>query len=229
MRTKRTIAVLGALLAVGVAGFVLLPRNSSPKSAALADREQALEMLGTRIAQLRPGCKVLVLANPFTKEASFLSESAKYDRANLRGLRKGLGSRSPVKVVFPEIRPEYLANPESFLVPPDSRTPLCYIIQLESVEKLAEANPECRVIVSFIGLPMGVDRLTIWNESDPHCFALLFPDLRHLGPPGEAAAAFKKGKLLAAVVEDLASGASVVVSQENAGDVLEKQPKVFGY
>lgn len=187
-----------------------------------------MEMLGERIAKLRPECKVLVLSNPFTKQSGYLDEKNQYERAGLRGLRKGLGGRSTVTVVFPEIRPEYLANRQSVIIPPDSRTPLSFVMQPASVEQLADAHPECNVIVSLIGLPVGVDRLKIWNEKDPRCFALLLPDLRLLGPPANTVAAFQRGKLLAAVTEELQSGNPLIVTGDNVVEVLKRQPKALG-
>lgn len=189
-----------------------------------------MEMLGARIAKLRPECQVLVLSNPFTRDSGYLDEKCQSERAGLRGLRKGLSGRSSVTVVFPEIRPEYFANPQSVLIPPDSRTPLSFLMQATSVDQLAESHPECRVIVSLIGLPAGVDQLKIWNEGDPRCFALLSPDLRLLGPPAQAAAAFQRGKLLAAVAENgLPPGDPLIVTQDNVVQVLQRQPKALGY
>jgi len=187
-----------------------------------------MEMLGARIAKLRPECKVLVLSNPFSKESGYLNEKSQYERASLRGLRKGLGGRSPVKVVFPEIRPEYFANPQSVIIPPDSRTPLSFLMQPASVDQLADAHPECNVIVSLIGLPFGVDRLKIWNEQDPRCFALLLPDLRLLGSPANTVEAFQRGKLLVAVAEDFRSGHHLIVTRENVEEILKHQPKALG-
>ena len=229
MSAKRNIVLASGLGLFAVAAMVFLVRSSSPKSAALAARQHAMEMLGARIAKLRPECKVLVLSNPFTKESGYFNEKNQYERAGLRGLRKGLGGRSPVKVVFPEIRPEYFANPELVIIPPDSRTPLSFLMRPASVDQLAEAHPECRVIVSLIGLPAGVDRLKIWNEQEPRCFALLLPDLRLLGPPAKAAEAFQRGKLLAAVVEDLQSGGPLIVTRDNVEEVLKHQPQALGY
>jgi hypothetical protein len=102
-------------------------------------------------------------------------------------------------------------------------------MQPASVDQLAEAHPECSVIVSLIGLPVGVDKLKIWDEKDPRCFALLLPDLRLLGPPAEAVGAFQRGKLLAAVVQDLNSSDPLIVTRDNIVQVLEQQPQVFGY
>jgi hypothetical protein len=133
-----------------------------------------------------------------------------------------------VKVVFPEIRPEYFANPESVIIPPDSRTPLSFLVRPDSVDELADAHPECTVIVSLIGLPAGVDRLKIWDEKDPRCFALLQPDLRLLGPPANAVEAFQRGKLLVAVAEDFQSGDPLIVTRDNVVEVLKRQPKALG-
>lgn len=227
---KRNIVLAAGLAVIAVATIVFLARSSSPQSAALAARQHAMELLGARIAKLRPECKVLVLSNPFTKESSYLNEKSQYERASLRGLRKGLGGRSPVKVVFPEIRPEYFANPQSVMIPSDYRTPLSFLMRPESVEQLAEAHPECRVIVSLIGLPVEVDRLKIWDESDPRCFALLLPDLRLIGSPAKAAEAFLRGKLLAVVTEDsFKLNAPLIVTRDNVAEVLERQPKALGY
>jgi hypothetical protein len=222
--------VLAAAVAVaGAAAVVFLARSGGPKSAALVARQHAMETLGARIAKLRPACRVLVLSNPFTQEAGYLSEKSQFDRAGVRGLRKGLGSRSPATVVLPEIRPEYRADPGSVVIPSDCRTPLSFLIEPGSVDRLAEAHPDCRVIVSLIGLPAEVDQLKIWSEQDPRCFALLLPDLRLLGPPAAAVAAFERGKLLAAVAEDARSGQPLVVTRENVAEVLERQPSALGY
>jgi hypothetical protein len=56
---KRTIVVTPGSALVAAATTVFLARSSSPKSAALAAREHALEMLGAQIAKVRPECKVL--------------------------------------------------------------------------------------------------------------------------------------------------------------------------
>jgi len=226
---KRTIVVTSGLALVAAATTAFLALSSSPKSAALAAREHAMEMLGAQIAKVRPECKVLVLSNPFTKESGYLHEQSQFERAGLRGLRKGLGGRSPVTVVFPEIRPEYFANPQSVVIPSDSRTPLSFLMQPASVDQLAEAHPECRVVVSLIGLPVGVTQLKIWSEKERRSFALLSPDLRLLGPPDQAMAAFQQENILAAVLEDPKSGDPLIVTKDNVVQILQRQPNALGY
>lgn len=229
MSAKQKIVLALGLVVVAVAAIAFLARPSGPKSAALAARQRAMEMLGARIAKLRPECQIMVLSNPFTKKAGYLNEKTQYERVGVRGLRKGLGGRSTVTVVLPEIRPEYFTNPQSVFLPADSRTPLSFLMQPASVDQLAEAHPECRIIVSLIGLPDGVEQLKIWQETAPHCFALLLPDLRVLGPPAKAVEAFQRGKLLAAVVEDSQSGDPLIVTRDNVEEVLQRQPKALGY
>jgi hypothetical protein len=188
-----------------------------------------MKVLGERIAKLRPKCKVLVLSNPFAKDAGRFDEKSQFERAGIEGLRDGLGRDSEVTVVFPEIRPEYFSHRELIVVPPDSRTPLSFVIRPEAVDELADAHPECNVIVSLIGLPAGVERLKVWNEKDPRTFALLLPDLRLLGSPEQIAAAFSGGKILAAVFQNSKTGEPLIVTRENAAEILKNDPKIFGY
>jgi hypothetical protein len=227
--TKRIIVLACGLAVVAIGAIGLLTRPSSPKNAALAAREQAMEALGACIARLSPQCKVLVLSNPFAKASGYLDEKNQYERASLRGLRKGLGGHTPVTAVMPEIRAEYFTDRQSLILPPDCRTPLSFAIQPASVDQLAEAHPECRVIVSLIGLPPGVDQLKIWSDKDPRRFALLQPDLRVLGPPAKAVEAFECGKLLAIVDQDAKSGDPLIVTRDNVEAVLQRQPKALGY
>jgi hypothetical protein len=229
MSPRRLIVPVCGLAILAVAVIALLMRPSSPKSAALAAREQVTEALGTCIARLKPQCQVLVLSNPFGKDAGYLDVKLRYERAAISGLRKGLGRRVPITVVAPELRPEYFTNRESLFFPPECRTPLSFAIQPASLDRLAEAHPECRVIVSLIGLPSGVEQLQVWGDRDPRCFALLLPDLRVLGPPAKAVEAFQNGKLLATVDQDAASGAPLVVTRDNVEAVLQHQPKALGY
>ncbi len=226
----KKIIVLACGSAVLIMGaLALLTRTSTEKSAALSARHRAMEELGACIARHSPRCKVLVLCNPFTKAAGYLDTMAQYERAALSGLRKGLGRHSPVTAVFPDIRGEYFTNRQALFFPPECRTPLSFAVQPASVDRLAEAHPECRVIVSLIGLPYGVEELRIWSDKDPRCFALLLPDLRVLGPPAKAVEAFEAGKLLAAVDQDDRSGDPLVITRDNIEAVLKHQPKALGY
>ena len=229
MSVKRFIAGAVTLAVLVIGAVALLTRTSSPKNAALAARQQAMEELGACIAKLRPQCQVLVLSNPFTKDAGYLDAKAEYERVAVSALRKGLSRRTAVTVVFPEIRPEYYTNRQSLVFPPECRTPLSFAIQPASVDLLADAHPECRVIVSLIGLPSGVEHLRIWSDEDPRCFALLLPDLSVLGPPEKAMEAFQSGKLLAIVDRDARSGDPLIITRDNVAEVLQSQPKALGY
>ncbi|MDI9382552.1 MAG: hypothetical protein QM845_17025 [Verrucomicrobiota bacterium] len=229
MSVKRNVFVALAFAAVAVAAIAVLVHPSGQKGAALGGRQREMETLGAQIAKLRPHSKVLVLSNPFAKESGFLNEKSRYERVGLRGLTKGLGGGSTVKVVFPEIRPEYFTNPQSVIIPPDSPTPLSFLMQPDSVDRLAATHPECHVIVSLIGLPAEVQSLRIWDEKDPRCLALLMPDLRLIGGPSDVVAAFRRGKLLAAVFEDGQSGDPLIVTKDNVAQIFEQRPQVLGF
>jgi hypothetical protein len=230
VKAKPTIAVGLGLVVVAGAAAAFFPRNTSPKSAALTARQNATEKLGQQIARLRPKCKVLVLCNPFTRKSGFLEEKAQFERAGLHGLQKGLGPGSTVTAAFPEVRPEYYANPQSVSIPPDCRTPLSFLLRPGCVDELVAAHPECSVIVSLIGLPLGIDQAKSWTENDQQSFALLLPDLRLLGPPEKAVEAFERGKILAAVADDaLQPGTPLVITRDNVQDVLKRQPTALGY
>src|SRR5260221_13524245 len=116
--------VFAGVLAVVIGAMVVFGGASGPKNEALARREQVMESLGASIARLRPQSKALVLSNPFTKTTAYLNEISQYERAGLRGLRKGLGSKISVIVAFPEIRSEYFTDRQSIIFPPNCRTPL---------------------------------------------------------------------------------------------------------
>jgi hypothetical protein len=218
---------IAALLGFAVVVYFLWP--TSPKSAALTAREHLLETLGAEIAKVRPQAKVLLFSNPFAEKAGVFNEKSQFERAGISGLRKGLGKGASVTVVFPTIRPEYIANPASVSIPSDTRTPLSFLIQPESFDRLAEAHPDCTVLVSLIGLPVGVNHLKVWNQKDSRGFALLMPDLGVIGAPNEMLAAFHRGKIIAAVFEDAHTSKPLIVTQTNIASVLSAQPKILGY
>jgi hypothetical protein len=134
-----------------------------------------------------------------------------------------------VTVAAPDIRPEYFSNPSSIFIAPDSKTPLSFLILPESVDQLAAAHPECQILVSLIGLPVGVEALKVWDPQDPRALALLLPDLRVLGSPAKAADAFERGKIVAAVVESDPPGSFLVVTSTNILEVLERHPHRLGF
>lgn len=111
MSTKRVLLSITGLVAIAVLAVWWLLKPSAVQGVALNSREHAMQLLGARLAALKPGCKVLVLSNPFTQDSSFLNDRNRFEQAGVGGLRQGLGKGSTVKVVFPAIRPEYASNP----------------------------------------------------------------------------------------------------------------------
>ena len=74
MSAKSSTVLASGLAIVAVAALAFLALPSGPKGAALTARQRAMQMLGARIAKLRPQCKVLVLSNPFTQKSGYLNE-----------------------------------------------------------------------------------------------------------------------------------------------------------
>jgi hypothetical protein len=213
----------------GIAGVVCLfwLRSGNSHSGALAARQSAMERLGKSISKARPGAKVLVVSNPFTRDAGYFNEKTLFERAGIAGLQKGLGKKSQVVVAFPDILPDYFSNPGSVFIPQDSRTPVSFLLQTNAIEKLADSHPDCQVIVSLIGLPPGIEQGKLWESSNPKAFALLLPDLRFLGTTEKAVEAIQNGKLLAIVgAEDREP---LIVSRENAQDVVQRMPSALGF
>lgn len=229
MRNHSSLLLASGLATLIAITTVLLLRPSGPQGAALDSREEAMRLLGATLAQWRPDTPVLVLANPFAQNSGFLDEKTRFERAALHGLQKGLGKQTPVTVVAPDIRPEFFSNPSSVFIAPDSKNPLSFLILPESVDRLAAAHPQCQILVSLIGLPVGVENLNLWDPKDPRALALLLPDLRVLGSPAQAAHAFQRGKIIAAVVEDTPPGTFLVVTSSNILEVLDKHPNFLGF
>jgi len=224
--------VIGWALTLSIgfaAAFFFFTRPSKATSVALTARERSMQALGQEIAKSRPGAKVLVLMNPFTKQSGFGDEKAQFQDAGVRGLRRGLGGRAEVTPVFPALRQEYLQNPSSLVIPSESRTPLSFLVDARSVEQLANQHSNATVIVSLIGLPIGIDSLKLWQKSDPRSFALLLPDLKVLGRPEDTLLAFDNGKLLAIIGEEANAGDGLLITKGNAREMLRTKPQALGF
>src|SRR5262249_37322780 len=113
---------------------------------------------------------------------------------------KGFGNAGQLRVVFPELRSEFNQNPQSVYIDPKTTTPLSYLVAENSFGALAKQSPDCEIIISLIGLPVGVTRSEIWRNASGLKFALLLPDWRVLGDRETVRSVFKAGKILAAVL-----------------------------
>jgi len=167
---------------------------------ALDRREIALRVLGEHLAAQAPGKAALVVANPFSQMPGQAREVYAFEEAALRGLKDGWGDRLRLAgVAYPELIPAAKLDPSSIPLPPDTTTPLSFLTADRAWDALVAKHPEADILVSVVGVPAGLQDLVWWQKPSPS-LALLLPDLRLVGDSQTVAAAFRSGKILAAVL-----------------------------
>ena len=193
-----TAFVLLALIAAGrwwFFGEMLNSRNHS-----LTRREIATWGLAAYLSEHYPGKKVVVAANPFTQKKGQPPEIYRYESAGIRGIQAGLKDKSAFRgVEYPELRPQWLTHPESVWINPKSTTPLSYLVDDQAFDKIMDKHPEAGILISLIGLPAQITSSKTWIKGITP-IALLLPDFSVLGPPETVQAAFKSGRISAAVI-----------------------------
>ena len=120
---------------------------------------------------------------------------------------------------------------------------MSFLVAEDSFDRLVREHPDCDVIVSLIGLPAELERVSAWRTPGPPRFALLLPDLRLLGNAAALGEALKSGKLAAFVLNkpgapeaDVPVGKNVakefarrflLVTAENFEEVARTYPQLF--
>ena len=240
-RASLILGLIGAGTAVGIWFYQHFANPS--EQAAVTHREVATRVLAEYLAAHYPGKAALVMSNPFRQKKGQPKQIYVFEEAGIRGLRKGFSKPAIFRVVFPELRAECYQNPQSIYVDPKTTTPLSYLVAENSFNVLAQQNPDCEIIISLIGLPVGLKQTELWRKSGAPRFALLLPDWRTLGDSEMVRAAFQSGKLIAAVLnkpgappEDARSDADVrtefekrflLVTVENIDQLRRAYPKLF--
>jgi hypothetical protein len=201
MQVNRTnMLAAGCLLALLVVGlrFYFTPERAV-RGAAEDRRTLALQILGEHLARQLPGERVLVIGNPFSQQSGQPANVYDFEEAALRGLTEGMGDALKLEgTAFPELDPRAATDPGAVPLPPDLRTPLSLMTTRGAWDRLQEEHPRAGLWVSLIGLPAGISGMKVWRQDGPR-FALLLPDLRVLGNSRTVGAAFRSGKLVAAV------------------------------
>ena len=218
----------GGLLVV--AAFVLWDAFLKPPpemSEAVELRARALHSLGDHLLSEIEGDRVLILSNPYAKTASSSSKTRRFEDAAIRGLEDSLAGSKELVVAYPAIQPKYREHPEKASIPTDSSTPLSFIMEPDAIDRLVAEHTECALVISLVGLPLGVEESESWKSELP--FALLQPDLRVLGAKGKTRDAFQRKKILAAVVTDRNNPDPVLVTDANIGDVLSSNSDWLGF
>jgi len=167
---------------------------------AVIRREIALRVLAEHLAESFAGKTVLVVSNPFSQLDGQPDYVYDFEKAGVRGLKRGWNDKVRLAgVAFPELQEGAAETPEKFPIDPESKTPLSFLTKPGAWDTLVRQYPKVDLLVSLIGLPIDLKNLEVWRESKLH-LALLLPDLRMMGGREAIRAAFQSGKLTALVL-----------------------------
>lgn len=194
---NRIIAIVAGILVVSCAAWYgVFHANAAP----LSEREIATRVLGEYIRKRANAHAALIISNPYAEMASRTAEAYRFEKAGQDGLRKGLAPDINVKIGYAKLKPDAIRDVTSIFVPPNTTTPLSYLVDDSSFDDLVRKNPDCDVIVSLIGLPANAPAAAFWQKNGSPRIALLLPDFSVLGDPSMIRHAFKSGKIVAAVI-----------------------------
>lgn len=204
---------LAFTVAVAIAGWFLWNQWRGPATEALASREIAAWGLADSLVEQGIATdKVLVLGNPFTQQSGRDPQIYRFENASLSGLRKGLGA--DIKVAYPELRPEAKRDPGAVRIPPNTTTPLSFLVAEGAIDELLARHAGTEVVISLIGVPVGLAHSKAWQDPKGPKFAFLFPDWNVFGNPDVVRASVESGKIAAAVLpkpgvpDDLPAGSN---------------------
>jgi hypothetical protein len=231
------------LIFVLLAGaYFLFPKNRAQRNA-LANRTLATQELAAYLSRTYAGKRALVIANPFTLKRSQRPEIYEFEQAGIRGLRLGFGKDVTIEaIVYPDLRRQFLEDPNSVYVDPKTTTPLSHLVAENAFDKAALEHPGCEIII-LIGLPVGVTQTELWGKVGSPKLALLLPDWRIIGEHEAVREAFRSGKLAAAVLnrpgtppesqplekDRLAAFANrfLLVTAETIDEMMRTHPQLF--
>lgn len=212
------------------------------KNAPVSEREMATRVLAQELAKRLSPKNVLVISNPFSREAGRPEQVYQFEKAGINGLREGFGTGVQVAVDYPALKPEALRDPGSVQVDPQSSTPLSFLVADGAFSEVARKHPGADLIVTLIGLPVNLATFSEWNQPSGPKFALLLPDWRIVGDRDAISKAYQSGKLVAAVVrkpqataEETSSNSASdfaerywLVTKENVENLMTEHPGAFG-
>ena len=222
---------------------VALIFSGCSNSAPLSERELATRIMAQSVSKKISPKKVLVVSNPFSRNAGRSADASKFEASGIAGLKDGFGDGVQVEVDFPALKPEAVHDPSSIQVDAQTTTPLSFFVAENAFSELAQKHANADVIVSLIGLPVQLGAFKQWSQPGKPHFALLLPDWRMIGGKDQIVQAFRSGKLLAAVVrrpnapEGDAKGEAQaefdarywLVTAENVETLLAQNPSAFGF
>ena len=216
-----------------------------PYADAVQVREIATRVLAEELARRHPNTAALVISNPFAQRRNLRKSISAVEDAGIRGLKEGFGQAVKVSAIdYPPIRPEAVENPLDVHIP-DTSTPLSFLMADDAFDQMAQAHPDCDVIVSLVGLPAHLEKVELWKGPGPPHFGLLLPDLQLIGNVNVIRTALNSGKLAAFILPKPGAVSEQVpvtkdyhvefderfflVTKENFEEIVADHPQLFQF
>src|SRR6478609_5310599 len=109
--TRKIAGVTVVTLGIAVLVWWYLKTPSAEFRSALSAREIATRVMAEYLVHQYPGSNALVVGNPFTQRSGQSPEIYAFESASMRGLEEGFGSKERLRLVHPELRPEFQEHP----------------------------------------------------------------------------------------------------------------------
>lgn len=143
-------------------------------------------MIGDEIKKTSPGVKVLAIVDRNFEKNTRMQEL-------VEGLKEGLGSPESVEVDTPVIASEANKVKKPGAPDDDFMLPLEEVMKPADFDAVLDKHSDCKIAVSFIGLPRDIGGLKLWTKADGVKLALMNVETKKLK------AAIQKGFIVALV------------------------------
>ncbi len=115
------------------------------------------KFFGQELAKRHPGAKILVIRGRSSQESEM-------GIAKMAGFEEGLAGKCEIVGIEPVMETmEMMMSPEMTGEPEDMQEEM---YSAELLEKLIKQNPAANMIVSFVGLPEGWQKLELWRDPE---------------------------------------------------------------
>ena len=229
---KQTALAILAVALIGGAAWYIYRQTQGPLASIMTEHETAARRLAEQTVKGAPQSRILIVGNPFTRQAGRNRSIYEYEKRAVRGLKAGFGSNAIVEQDYPELKAAASAHPENFPLPQETTSPLSYMLEDGALQTLLKMHPACAVVVSLIGLPaQGSDRHYFLKTGSPR-LSLMMPDLRVWGGPADLRRGFKSGQLLAALVtrpgvRPESEDKYLLITADSLEEAIKRYPALF--